>query len=104
MPVTDEILNQLIYGNPNDISDELQRKMEKSLKNASKTFDNIRLNTESKSIYSRKNKPAPDVNDGSIGKYFTDIKSLINDDNKVTQEFGGMLNILYEKNKKYGYK
>ena len=101
MPVTDEILNQLIYGNPNDISDELQRKMEKSLKNASKTFDNIRLNTESKSIYSRKNKPAPDVNDGSISKYFTDIKSLINDDNKVTQEFGGMLNILYEKNKKY---
>ena len=97
MPVSDELISQILYGTTNDLSDEIQRKIEARMRNASKTFESIRAN---RSSTSNSGKKVESLLDGNTD-YFTTIKNVINGDNKMMDSFGGILETLYEKNKKY---
>ena len=98
MPVTDELISQILYGTTIDLSDEVQDKVEAKMRSATKRFEAVRANRTSNSILNRRNgegEVKPDTD------YYTNIQNMVNSDNKVLSEFGTILETLYEKNKKY---
>ena len=98
MPVTDELISQILYGTTIDLSDEVQDKVEAKMRSATKRFEAVRANRTSNSILNRRSgegEVKPDTD------YYTNIQNMVNSDNKVLSEFGTILETLYEKNKKY---
>ena len=100
MPVTDELINQVLYGTTVDLSDEVQAKIEARMRDASKRFEDVRANRYSHSIQNAR-RAGDQTNVDPNVSYYTNIQNMVNADNKVLSEFGSILDTLYEKNKKY---
>lgn len=100
MPVTDELINQILYGTSNDLSGEVQDKIERQMQKASRRFEAARANRSSRDIVASSNRKTSD--DAPLSTdYYTTIQNMVNGDNKIMGQFGNILDTLYEKNKKY---
>ena len=100
MPVTDELINQILYGTSSDLSDEVQDKIELHMKEAAKRFESVRANRSSNALMNREKSRLASLSDKE-GDFYTTIQNMVNSDNKMMTQFGAILDTLYEKNKKY---
>lgn len=100
MPVTDELINQILYGTSSDLSDEVQDKIELHMKEAAKRFESVRANRSSNALMNRDKTRTSSLTDKD-GDFYTTIQNMVNSDNKMMTQFGAILDTLYEKNKKY---
>lgn len=102
MPVTDELINQILYGTSSDLSDDVQDKIELHMKEASKRFEAVRANRSSNTLLNRDRDKASRASlSDKEGDFYTTIQNMVNSDNKMMTQFGAILDTLYEKNKKY---
>ncbi len=100
----EDVVRSMVYGAGTNLTDELKRRVESSIRTVSLDIAAAANNRSSKALFgkdkSSKNQslPAMATTDSQI---FTNISEMINGTDKDPAGFGTLLDSLYQKNKKY---
>ena len=101
-----EIRNQILYGLPKDINDDIRDQLTNSIDDVSSYFDRLKNNKASDSIFGSKDKNKSKLTNQGSGVYsdsfyYTNLANMINGDNRFVEECGSMLDAIASKNRKY---
>lgn len=101
----DKVLDNILTGADNTLPDEIKQRIQANIKNISKDLEDAQLNRSAKQLIgsgSRTN-VSNTIADTSLSdtQLYTNISDMINNDNRISDGFGTMLDSLAQKNKKY---
>ena len=99
-----EIRNQILYGLPKDINDDIRDQLTNSIDDVSSYFDRLKNNKASDSIFGSKDKNKSKLTNQGSGVYsdsfyYTNLANMINGDNRFVEECGSMLDAIASKNR-----
>ena len=101
-----EARNQILYGLPKDVSDDIRDALTAGIDNISSYFEQLKDNKVSSNIFGATKKNNSLGNSKATGPYsdnfyYTNIANMVNGDNRFVEECGAMLEAIVSKNRKY---
>ena len=98
--------NQILYGLPKDVSDDIRDALTAGIDDISQYFEQLKNNKVSSNVFGATNKDETSRASKATGPYsdsfyYTNLASMVNGDNRFVEECGAMLEAIVSKNRKY---
>lgn len=104
--LSSEARNQILYGLPKDVSDDIRDALTAGIDDISSYFEQLKDNKVSSNIFGATKKNNTLGNAKATGPYsdsfyYTNLANMVNGDNRFVEECGAMLEAIVSKNRKY---